>query len=121
MRPHQCAPPLQWPMLILFDQSIPAPLRSHLPGHRVVEVRERGWDRLGNGELLDEAEAAGFDLFVTADKNLRYQQNLAVRKIAIVVIGNAQWRILRLHVERVVAALDAATPGNFAEVEIPYG
>jgi hypothetical protein len=64
-------------MRILFDQSAPAPLRGHLKGHVVTEARDRGWDRLVNGELLDEAEAAGFEIFLTADKNLRYQQNLA--------------------------------------------
>jgi hypothetical protein len=63
-------------MLILFDQSTPAPLRLHLRDHTVTEARDRGWDRLVNGDLLNVAEAAGFDVFLTADKNLRYQQNL---------------------------------------------
>ena len=107
-------------MLILFDHSTPAPLRYALKGHAVVEAIERGWDRLANGALLDAAEAAGFELLVTADKNLRYQQNLTGRKISIVVLGNAQWPVLRRHVERVVAAVNAATPGSFAMVEIPY-
>ncbi len=107
-------------MLVLFDQSAPAPLRFRLEGHTVVEARERGWDRLVNGDLLDVAEEAGFELFITADKNLRYQQNLTKRKIAIVIIGNAQWRILRHYVDRVIAAVNAATPGSYAEVEIPY-
>jgi hypothetical protein len=80
-------------MLILFDQSAPAPLRFHLKAHIVIEARERGWDRLVNGELLNRAEAAGFELFLTADKNLRYQQNLTDRKIAIVVLGNARWPV----------------------------
>ena len=107
-------------MLILFDQSAPAPLRRHLTGHHVVEARERGWDRLTNGDLLNAAEAEGFELFVTADKNMRYQQNLAARKIAIVVIGNAQWRVLRLHADRVVAAVNEATHGSYVEVSIPF-
>jgi hypothetical protein len=70
--------------------------------------------------LLDAAEAAGFDLLVTADKNLHYQQNLTGRKISIVVLGNAQWPVLRRYVERVAAAVNAATPGSLAEVEIPF-
>jgi hypothetical protein len=82
--------------------------------------RDRGWDRLVNSDLLNAAEAAGFEVFLTADKNLRYQQNLTGRKIAIVVIGNAQWRVLRHYVERVVLAVDDATPGSYAEVEIPF-
>jgi hypothetical protein len=107
-------------MLILFDNGTPAPLRYALKGHVVVEAIERGWDRLTNGQLIAAAEAAGFELLLTTDKNLRYQQNLTGRKIAFVVLGNQQWPILRLYVERVVAAVDAATPGSFAEVEIPF-
>jgi len=89
-------------------------------GHIVVEALERGWDRFVNGDLLDAAEAAGFELLPTADKNLRYQQNLAGKKITIVVLGNAQWPVLRRHVETVVAAVDATTPGSYAEVDIPF-
>jgi hypothetical protein len=107
-------------MLILLDHSTPAPLRYALKGHVVVEAVERGWERLANGALLDAAEAAGFGLFVTADKNIRYQQNLVSRKISIVVLGNAQWPVLRQYVERVVAAVNAATPGSYTEVDIPF-
>jgi hypothetical protein len=107
-------------MRVLFDQSTPAPLRVHLPGHVVTEAREREWDRLVNGVLLDAAEAAGFEVFVTADKNMRYQQNLTGRRIAIIVIGNAQWRVLQHYVGRVVLAVDAAAPGSYVEVQIPF-
>jgi hypothetical protein len=107
-------------MLVLFDHSTPAPLRYALKGHVIVEAVERGWERLVNGALLEAAETAGFEVFVTADKNIRYQQNLAARKIAIVTLGNAQWPVLRHHVERVVAAIDAAVPASYAEVEIPF-
>jgi hypothetical protein len=106
-------------MLVLFDHSAPAPLRDALKDHVVVEAVERGWERLGNGALLDAAEAAGFEIFVTADKNMRYRQNLAGRTIAVVVLGNAQWPILRRYVDRVVVALNAAKPGSYSEVEIP--
>ena len=85
-----------------------------------MEAFERGMERLANGDLLNAAEAAGFELLVTADKNLRYQQNLTGRKISIVVLGNAQWPVLRRYVERVVAAVDAATPGSYTEVEVPF-
>jgi hypothetical protein len=107
-------------MLILYDHSTPAPLRAHLKGHLVVEAREHGWERLANGDLLNAAEGAGYALLITADKNLRYQQNLATRKIGILVIGNAQWKVLRLHVEKVVVAVDAVTPGSFTEIQIPF-
>ncbi len=107
-------------MLILFDHSTPAPLRYALKGHVIVEAVERGWDRLVNGDLLNEAGNAGFDLLVTADKNIKYQQNLAVRRISIVVLRNAQWPVLRQYVDRVVAAVAAATPGSYVEVDIPF-
>jgi hypothetical protein len=106
-------------MLILFDNGTPAPLRYALTGHIVVEAIERGWDRLANGELIAAAEAEGFDLLLTTDKNMRYQQNLKDRKIAFVVVGNQQWPTLRRYVQRVVVAVNAATPGSYAEVEIP--
>jgi hypothetical protein len=81
----------------------------------------RGWDTLRNGELLDAAEAAGFEVFVTTDRNIRYQQNLIKRKIAIVVLGKARWRLIRAKLPEIVDAVDSATPGSFAEVEIPLG
>ena len=107
-------------MLILFDNGTPAPLRYALKGHVVVEALERGWDRLINGELIAAAEAAGFEVLLTTDKNMRYQQNLKGRKIAFVVVGNQQWPTLRNYVERVVVAVNAATPGSYVEVEIPF-
>jgi hypothetical protein len=107
-------------MLLLFDHSTPAPLRYALKGHGIVEAVERGWDRLANGALLDAAEAEGFDVFVTADKNIQYQQNLTGRKLAIVALGNAQWPVLRRYVERVVEAVNRAKQGSYAEVEIPF-
>ena len=107
-------------MLILFGNGTPAPLRYVLTGQVVVEAIERGWDRLANGELIAEAEAAGFEVLLTTDKNIRYQQNLTGRKIAFVVLGNQQWPILRRYAERVLAAVNAATPGSFTEVEIPF-
>lgn len=81
---------------------------------------ERGWDRISDGELLKAAEAAGFDLLLTTDKGIRYHQNLVGRRIAIVVLGNSAWRVLQLYLDRVASAVNAATPGRFAEVEIPY-
>ena len=65
-------------------------------------------------------KAAGFDLLVTTDKNLRYQRNLTGRKLATVVLGQGRWSLIRRHVAAVVAIVNAATPGSYAEVEIPY-
>ena len=105
-------------MHVLFDHSTPAPLSSCLTGHTVIEARDRGWDRLSNGELLDEAERAGFDVLLTADKNMRYQQNLRGRRMALVVLSTPQWPVVRLHVERIAAAVSAATPGSYIEVDL---
>src|ERR1700680_2940139 len=82
-------------MRILFDHGTPSGIGSGLTGHEVTEAIERGWDRISNGELLKQAEAAGFDLLLTTDKRIRYQQNLTGRKLAIVVLGNSQWRVVR--------------------------
>lgn len=108
-------------MLVLFDQGTPVPLREFLQGHSVQTAWQRGWDKLQNGELLAAAEDAGFEVLVTPDKSIRYQQNLQTRRIAIVVLGSPQWPVLRLHVERVVAAVNAATPCSYCDVEIPAG
>ena len=78
-------------MRILFDQGVPRGLAASLPVHDVTEARELEWERISNGELLKLAEGAGFDLLLTTDKNMRYQQNLADRKISIVVLGNSPW------------------------------
>ena len=107
-------------MRILFDQATPVPIRSYLQGHTVRTAAQQGWDRLRNGDLLTAAEQAGFDLLLTTDKNLRYQQNLTSRKIAVVVLGRQQWPQLRPHVLRVIEAVNAVTPGSYAEVEIPF-
>ena len=106
-------------MLILFDHGTPAPLESFFPNHLIKRAKDLGWDTLENGELLTAAENKGFEVLLTTDKNIRYQQNLTIRTIAIVVIGNPQWPVLRRHVDRVVSAVNAAKPGTYVEVEIP--
>ena len=78
-------------MLILFDHGTPAPLQSFLKEHSVKKTKDLGWNTLSNGDLLKVAEEAAFEVFLTTDKNIRYQQNLAKRIIAIVVLGNSRW------------------------------
>jgi hypothetical protein len=108
-------------MLVLFDNGTPRTLARYLIGHHTVtEARARGWEELENGELLGRAEAAGFEVLVTTDKNISYQQNLAGRRIAIVVLGKGRWSLIKRFVPQVVATVNAATPGSFAEVDIPY-
>jgi hypothetical protein len=105
-------------MRVLFDKSAPYGLVRHLEGHVVSTTEECGWDRLANGDLL-AAEEAGFHVFLTSDKNLRYQQNLSTRNIALVVLGNSPWPLVRLHIPEIVTAVNAATPGRYVEVDIP--
>jgi hypothetical protein len=107
-------------MRILFDQGTPAPLIPFLEGHTVTQAKDRGWERLVNGELLKAAEEAGFEVLLTTDKNMTAQQNLTARVIAIVVLGNSQWRIVQRHVRKIAAAVNAATPGSYFEVEIAF-
>jgi hypothetical protein len=107
-------------MRILFDHGTPSGIIRQLAGHAVTEARDRGWDRISNGDLLDAAESAGFDILVTTDKNMRYQQNLTGRRISIVVLGNSQWPMVRLHLDKIASVVNAAAPGSFAEVDIPY-
>jgi hypothetical protein len=106
-------------MLILFDHVTPRGIARLLLGHTVIKAKERGWDRLINGDLLASAEQAGFDVLVTADKNMRYQQNLTGRRIALVVLSTPQWPRVRAHLDIIAAAVNAATPGTYVEVEIP--
>jgi hypothetical protein len=108
-------------MLILFDHVTPKGIARALVGHTVTKAKDRGWDTLSNGDLLDAAETAGFDVFVTADKNMRYQQNLADRRLALVVLSTPQWPVVKLHLEKIAAAVNAATPGSYTEVKFERG
>jgi len=96
---------------ILFDQGTPAPLRRSLKQHTVATAYELGWTDLDNGRLLTAAESE-FDALVTTDKNLRYQQNLAGRRLAILVLPTANWPELRVHEARIAASIDALRPGR---------
>jgi glutamate racemase len=108
-------------MLVLFDHGTPRTLARHLIHHHTVtEARARGWEQVENGDLLTLAEAAGFEVLVTTDQNLSYQQNLTKRKIAIVVLGKGRWGLIKPYIPEIVAAVNAATPGSFAEIAIPY-
>jgi hypothetical protein len=108
-------------MLILFDHGTPRGLARALPGHTVMTAKARGWDRLNNGDLLSVAEEAAFDLLITTDQRIRYQQNLIGRKIAIVVLGGStKWSRVRLHLHRIAETVNGATPGGYAEVFISF-
>ncbi len=105
-------------MLILFDQGIPVGIRHSLPGHTVRTAREQGWSTLLNGELLSAAEQAGFDVLLTTDTNLPLQQNLKGRKLAIVVLSQNRWKLIRPMLSQVAAAVASAKPGTCFVIEI---
>jgi hypothetical protein len=108
-------------VLILFDHGTPKGLIPALPGHAIHTAQSRGWNTLSNGALLNAAEEAGFELLLTTDRRMRYQQNLRVRRIALVVLtGSTRWSRVRQHAERIADAVASATPGSYAEVEIPF-
>ena len=105
-------------MLILFDNGTPRQLRYQLLGHEVETCRQRGWDTLTNGELLDQAEAAGFELLITTDQGMRYQQNMSNRRLSVVVLMNTAWPRIARRTEAILSAIDLVEPGEFTEVSI---
>jgi hypothetical protein len=106
-------------MLVLFDQGTPVLIAKSLLGHSVKTAWQQGWDTLTNGELLLVAEEAGFDVLLTTDKNLAYQQNLKDRKIAIVVLGRNRWSSLKTILPQIEKAVSGAAPGSYVVVDVP--
>ncbi len=105
-------------MKILFDQGTPVPLRRYLPGHTIDTAYEKGWSKLSNGDLLTTAEQEGYELLITTDRNLRYQQNLTTRQIAIIVLLSTSWPRIQPHTDRIQALVEAVHPGEYHEVSI---
>jgi hypothetical protein len=103
---------------ILFDANTPAPLARFLRGHDVARADERGWQGLENGALLRVAEDAGFDLLITCDQNVRYQQNLATRKLAILVLTSNHWPALRRVAARIATAADFMQTGQVVTFDV---
>ena len=103
-------------MKVLFDVNMPLPLRKELRGHEVTTAQSINWGELENGALLDAAEKAGFNAFVTADRNLQYQQKLSGRRIGIVVLPGNKLRELKAISPRICMALDTLKPGDFVEL-----
>jgi len=108
-------------VLVLFDHGTPKGLASALAGHTIQTAQDKGWDTLSNGALLNAAEEAGFELLLTTDRRIRYQQNMGARRIALVVLtGSTKWSRVRQHSDRIAAAIASAIPGSYSEVEIPF-
>ncbi len=103
-------------MKILFDQGTPAPLRKSLAPHSVSTAFEMGWADVENGDLLAAAEKV-FDAFITTDKNLRYQQNLSGRQLAILALPTTSWPEIQKHLGPISDAVNALKPGDFIELK----
>ena len=106
-------------MKIIPDESVPQKLRLLIEGHVVVTTWFQGWSGLKNGALLTAAEEAGFDLFITADQEISYQQNLTGRKMALLVLSTNNWDFIKAAIGKIMAAIDGVMPGSYAEIEIP--
>ena len=110
-------------MKILIDQNVSAELARLLTGHNATHASSCGSAELTNGDLLTAAEADGFEIFLTADKNIRYQQNLTGHRIALVALGTNQLDILFANVDQIRQAVDAVPAGGYVTVEfdrLPY-
>jgi len=103
-------------MRVLFDQGTPVPLRHHLTSHQVETAFELGWSRLSNGELLAAAEGR-FDVLVTTDRNLRHQQSLAGRNLAVLVLPTTSWPRLEAQAERIASSLASMKAGQYLELQ----
>jgi len=108
-------------MRILLDENVPRQLRSILTSHDVRTTLQMGWARYSNGQLLDEAEKAGFDAFVTADQGIPSQQNIAGRRIAVIVLSTNRWAAIRAEPGPVQRAVSSASPGLFSFANFTRG
>lgn len=103
-------------MKVIFDENVPLPLQQFLGGHTVTTVQQEGWAGIENGELLKLVDGK-FAVLLLADKNLRYQQNLKQRRIALVELPTNRWPALQKMAERIAAAVAVAQPGGYTVIE----
>lgn len=103
---------------VLFDKNVPYPLRWRLTGCEVQTAEDEGWGQISNGELIGCAEDAGYQIMLTCDQNIQYQQNMARRNISMVVLGSNVWPSVREKTEEIAAALKRTSPGSFEFIEI---
>ena len=104
-------------MRILLDACVPRPLRKLLPEHTIQTAQEMGWGQLKNGALLQVAEAQ-FDAFLTSDQSLKYQQNVAGRKLSILVLPTNDWPVLQRMAGKINSQVAALQPGDFVEMPL---
>jgi hypothetical protein len=108
-------------MRIILDESTPQKLRLLIEGnHIVITTWFQGWSGLKNGALLTAAEEAGFDLFITADQEISYQQNLTGRRIALLILSTNNWGLVKANIVEIMVAIDRSTPGSFTFLDIGH-
>jgi predicted nuclease of predicted toxin-antitoxin system len=102
---------------ILFDECMPQPLRRRLAEFEISTAQEMGWGRVKNGELLKRAEGV-FDILLTADQELKYQQNLKGRQLAILVLSTNRWPKVQGKTPEIIAAIQSLRPGDYLELAL---
>jgi hypothetical protein len=101
---------------ILLDENLPHQLRAYFQRHEAFTTAYLGWGGIKNGALIQAAEEAGFDVLISGDLSLEYQQNISGRRIAVVSLSSHNWRVIRPHAARIAAAVDEVKPGAFTPV-----
>jgi hypothetical protein len=104
---------------ILLDENLPAALSRLIAGHHVTPAFEMGWGGISNGDLIAAAEAEGFEVLITADQNIRYQQNLTGRRLILIVLSTNIWPIIRANPGPILAAVEGGRPGGYVTVTLP--
>ena len=105
-------------MKILIDESLPRQLKQMLLGHEAETVQDVGWGGIQNGELITKAEPI-YSVFLTADKNLRYQQNMVGRTLALIIFPTNKLSIVKRLADQLEAALGNIAAGKFIELSMP--
>ena len=105
-------------MKILLDECVPLQVRLALKNHNVTTAQRMGWSGISNGDLLDKAERECFQVFIVADKNLQYQQNLSARRIAILELWTNHRPTLEKHFPEIQAAVGKLSAGEYSILEI---
>lgn len=106
-------------MKVLLDECVPVQVRNALVGHDVSTAQKMGWSGISNGDLIQRAEQERFVLFIVADKNLRYQQNLTGRKLAILELWTNHRPTLEKHLDRIKIAAERIAAGEYVVLESP--
>jgi hypothetical protein len=101
---------------VILDENVPIQMARFLIGHDVTTVQREGWAGIENGDLLNLVDGH-FDVMVPADKNLRYQQNLASRRIALVELPSNRWPVLERMATQIADAVNNARPGKYTSLE----